>query len=79
MRREAVTVALCLILGWLLIPAAIFLVGQQFLGPYERGGYFSFVRDIAAGVISGSWTFWLLVLAPYGGIWLIRLWRLVWR
>jgi hypothetical protein len=73
--REAVHFALCLLVGALLIPAAIYLVGVKVLGPYEDGGYFSFVADIARSAAVGSWPFVLLVLGPYLGLWMLRLWR----
>ena len=68
---------LCLLAGMLLIPAAIYQVGMKLLGPYENGGYFSFVADIARSAVVGSWPFVLLVLGPYLGLWLLRLWRRV--
>jgi hypothetical protein len=73
--RELAIFSLCLVLGWLLIPVAIYLVGMRLLGPYEHGSYLQFVLDIAGGVLSGSWPFWLLVLGPYLGLWAYRLWR----
>jgi hypothetical protein len=77
--RECMIFGLCLVLGWLLIPAAIYLVGMRLLGPYEHGGYLQFVADIAGGVFSGSWPFWLLVSGPYLGLWAQRLWRRAWH
>ncbi len=77
--RETVIFGLCLVLGWLLIPMAIYLVGIRLLGSYEHGSYLNFVTDIASGVFSGSWPFWLLVLGPYLGLWTYRLWHRVWQ
>ena len=77
--REAALFGLCLLLGWLLIPVAIYQVGLRLLGPYEHGSYLKFVSDIAGGVFSGLWPFWLLVLGPYLGLWAFRLWRRAWQ
>jgi hypothetical protein len=73
--RELATFALCLLLGVLVIPAAIYLVGLKLLGSYSNGGYFAFVRDISVALGSFSWPFWLLALGPYLGVWLLRIWR----
>jgi hypothetical protein len=77
--RECIQLALCLLLGLLLIPAAIYLVGMKLLGAYENGGYFAFVSDIARSAATGSWPFVLLVLGPYLALWTLRLWRRVMR
>jgi hypothetical protein len=77
--REVAIFSLCLTLGWLLIPVAIYLVGMRLLGPYEHGSYLKFVTDIGSGVFSGSWPFWLLVSGPYLGLWAYRLWRRAWQ
>ena len=77
--RECMHFVLCLLLGLLLIPAAIYLVGMKLLGAYENGGYFAFVIDIARSAASGSWPFVLLGLGPYLALWSLRLWRRVVR
>ena len=75
--REAMHFLFCLVAGAILIPAAIYLVGMKVLGPYEHGGYLSFVLDIVVSALRGSWPFLLLVLGPYLGLWTLRLWRRV--
>jgi hypothetical protein len=77
--RELLTIGLCLIAGLLLIPGAIYFVGLKLLGPYDRGGYFNLVGNIASAVIQGAWPFCLLVLGPYIGLWVLRFWRLALR
>jgi uncharacterized membrane protein YdjX (TVP38/TMEM64 family) len=73
--RELTTIGLCLVVGLLLVPGAIFVVGQSLLGAYAHGGFGSFVADIVGQLLTGSVLFWLLVLGPYGAVWLWRGWR----
>jgi hypothetical protein len=65
-RREALTLLLCLALGFLLMPALIWLVGSRTLGAYANGGLFGLWRDY-------------LILGPYAAVWLWRTLRWAWR
>jgi len=70
--REALSAAACLIVGILVMPCLIFVVGRLSLGPYEHGGVFGLWRDFLAGLGSGSEAFWFVALGPYLLFWLLR-------
>jgi len=78
-RRELLTLLLCLALGLLLVPVLIWLVGTSTLGAYTNGGPFSLWRDYLAGLLHGSLAFWLVALGPYVAVWLWRGLRWGWR
>ena len=77
--RELLTLGLCLVLGLLLMPILIFLVGQAELGPYANGGLGSLLGDYDVTLAKGSLAFWLVALGPYGALWLLRGLRLWFR
>jgi hypothetical protein len=70
--RELTTLGLCLVTGVLLVPGAIYVAGRSLFGAYANGSYWHFIGDIAAQLVAGSLLFWLLVLGPYGAVWLWR-------
>jgi hypothetical protein len=78
-KRELLTVLLCLVLGLVLMPLSIWLVGNRTLGPYSNGGPLSLWRDFAVGLLHGSLAFWLVALGPYAAVWLWRVLRWGWR
>ena len=79
LQRELVTFGLMLLLALSLLPVAIFVAGQVFLGDYTRdpsgspvGGFGAFWTDYLRGIFSGSFGHWLVLLGP----WLLLLgWR----
>lgn len=77
--RELVTIALCLLIGLLVVPTGVYVVGRQILGPYANGGLPNLIADIARELVRGSLPFWLLVGGPYIAVWLLRLIRWGWR
>lgn len=77
--RELLTLGLCLVLGLLLMPILIFLVGQAELGPYANGSLWSLLGDYYVTLAKGSLAFWLVALGPYGALWLLRGLRLWFR
>jgi hypothetical protein len=77
--RELVTIALCLLVGLLLVPCGIFFIGGRILGPYANGGLPALIADIVRGLAAGSLPFWLLVAGPYIAVWMWRLLRWGWR
>ena len=78
-RREILTVLLCLGIGLLLMPWLIWAVGSNTLGAYTNGGPFSLWRDFLVGLGHGSLAFWLVALGPYVALWLWRALRWGWR
>ena len=78
-RRELILLAIALIAGFVLIPLAIWLVGNRILGPYTHGldttagGPMRLLGDFYAGLTHGSVIFWCVALGPYLLIWFVRL------
>lgn len=71
-QRELVTLALMLLLSLTLLPVAIFIAGQVFLGEYIRdpsgapeGGLGAFWVDYLKGIGTGSPGYWLVLLGPW--------------
>jgi hypothetical protein len=72
LERELLSFALCLLLGLLVMPCLIFLVGHLALGPYTHGGVLALWSDYLRGLASGSMAFWCIALGPYAALWLLR-------
>jgi hypothetical protein len=79
LQRELLTLLLCLALGLLLLPAIVYVIGQQVFGPYANGNYLRLMGDILKALALGSLPVWLFALGPYGAVWMWRLWRWSWR
>ena len=79
-KRELVLAAWLAGLGVLVLPGAVYVVGQTVVGEYPADGG---VLDLAANVwveaIRGSPLALVLVLSPYGIVQLLRLSRRMWR
>ncbi|NGX15402.1 hypothetical protein [Wenzhouxiangella sp. XN24] len=74
LRREALLLAIFGGFGLFVLPALVFLVGQQLLGPYRPdGGMGTFYGDLYGHLASGSPWPWLLVTGPWLTIQLLRL------
>ncbi|MDJ0699844.1 MAG: hypothetical protein QNJ07_08315 [Woeseiaceae bacterium] len=74
--REAVVFLSLLLFGVLLLPLAVYFVGQAVFGAYGGSGYGEFFSSLAAKLISFEWVAWFLVLSPYLAIQTVRLtWR----
>ncbi len=72
MPRELATFGLMLLLALTLLPLAIWMAGQFFLGDYLRdpagsrsGGPLALLADYIGGVFAGSPGHWLVLLGPY--------------
>ena len=76
MQHELMTLGLCLLLGLLLIPSTIWLVGRLVLGQYANGGWGALLADYFLALAHGSSAFWLVAAGPYAMVWC---WRLVRR
>lgn len=81
LQRELVTLGLMLLLALSLLPVAIFLAGQIFLGEYIRdpsgspvGGFGAFWTDYIKGIFAGSFGHWVAFLGPWV---LLLAWRLL--
>ena len=71
--REAALLLGLLLAGMVLLPAAIFLVGQIVFGAYGDGGFADFYGNLHAELRSGDMVVWYLILSPYIAWQLLRL------
>jgi hypothetical protein len=76
---ELVTLVVSLVVGVVVMPCAIYVVGHLKLGDYAHGGVFAFWRDFMAGLAHGSQAFWFVALVPYLLVWLARAGRRLWQ
>jgi hypothetical protein len=76
-RRELIWLAVLIPLGFLALPAAIYLVGVELLGDYRPdGGMGRFYSDLYAALGAGDPWAWLLLSGPWLGVTALRLlWR----
>jgi hypothetical protein len=72
LQRELVTFAGMLLLALTVLPVAVFTAGKVFLGDYVRdpsgspvGGLGAFWTDYLAGIFTGSFGHWLVLLGPW--------------
>lgn len=73
--KKELTIAAALVaFGALLLPYAIYFVGQPIFGEYEgEGGPVGLEVEIWMALVRGEWAAWLLVFSPYLVIQLLRL------
>lgn len=74
-QRELIVLGICLLIGMLLLPVAIWLVGDRLLGDYAHGGVGSLLADYYRGLAGGSLAFWIVAAGPYAAVWCVRLLR----
>ena len=82
--RQRITAELGLFLGLLffgfvLMPIAIWFIGQSIFGAYGGEGYGDFFGSLSARVRGGDVAAWFLVLSPWLAIMLLRLMAWGWR
>ncbi len=68
-----------LFFGFVLMPIAIYWVGQHVFGSYGGYGFSDFFGTLSENIRSGDRTAWFFVLSPYLGWQLLRLTLLAWR
>lgn len=71
-RRELWLLVAGVIVGFILMPLAVYLVGVVTLGPYTDGGLGSFVSDYYRSLFRGWLPGWGVVLGPYLMVQLMR-------
>ena len=69
LKREALTLLLSLLLGVILMPLLIWLVGSHMLGAYANGSVLAFGRDFLAALFKGSLPYVAVALGPYLAVW----------
>lgn len=77
--REAALLLGFLFLGLVLLPVAIYLVGQAIFGDYGGGSFSHFYSELSSRIRAGDGAAWFLVLSPYIGWQTLRLIGLGWR
>lgn len=77
--REAIVLVALLLTGLLLLPLAIFLVGDVVFGDYEGDGYGQFFESILGRLGAGERFAWFLVLSPYLVVQIFRMLGFAWR
>ena len=82
--RQRITAELGLFLGLLffgfvLMPIAIWFIGQAIFGAYGGEGYGDFFGTLSAKIRAGDMAAWFLVLSPWIAIMLLRLTARAWR
>ncbi len=65
--------------GLILMPIAIYLVGEQVFGKYAGHGYADFYSEITQKIRRGDFYALLLILCPYLGWLTLRCIRYAWR
>ncbi|MBT8092648.1 MAG: hypothetical protein KJN77_06395 [Gammaproteobacteria bacterium] len=64
-RKEALLFVALLFIGIVLLPVAVYLVGQAIFGAYAGAGYGDFFGTISAKLRGLDGVAWFLVLSPY--------------
>lgn len=64
LKQEVVFHVGLLLFGMLLLPLAVYLVGQLVFGRYEGDGYGGFYSALLGGLVGGDFVAWFLVLSP---------------
>jgi hypothetical protein len=79
-KREVAIAAGLLAFGLLILPLAIYAVGQALIGEYgDDLGLFALVETIWRDFLALRPAAWLLVLSPYAVVQVLRGARRVWR
>jgi len=79
-RREIALLGGALVLGLLVIPLLIWLIGHRVLGPYTQGddprgmGPLALYADYFSGLAHGWLGYWTVALGPVVLLLLVRLW-----
>jgi hypothetical protein len=77
--RELALLLALLFFGLVLVPIAIFYVGQNVLGQFGGYGYADFFGTLSAKIRSGDLPAWFFVLSPYLVWQTLRLTLHAWR
>ena len=78
-RKEVALLTGLLFFGLVLMPIAIYFVGQSVFGEYGGHGYGDFFGTLSAKLRSADRVAWFLVLSPYLVWQCLRLMALAWR
>lgn len=80
-RREATIAAVAVGFGLLVLPFAVYVVGQRLIGGYDAntGGAMALAEAIWLDLLVLRLPAWILVLSPYITVQLVRWVRRIWR
>ena len=78
-RKELALFVGFLFIGLVVMPVAIYFVGQNIFGEYGGHGYGQFFNELSGRIRGGDGVAWFLVLSPYLGWQTLRLIGLGWR
>lgn len=79
MTREVALFVILLFVGFVLMPIAIWFVGQALFDEYGGSGFGDFFGTLSAKIRGGDRVAWFLVLSPYLAILSLRLMIWGWR
>ena len=77
--RESALFAGFLLVGLLVLPIAVFVVGKSVFGAYGGDGYMDFFGKLTMKLLAFDGDAWFLILSPYMGLQTLRLTLLGWR
>jgi hypothetical protein len=78
--KRELTIAAAMFAFGLLLPFAIYVVGQRLIGEYDpEAGALALAEHVWGDFLSLRATAWILILGPYVTVQLIRYVRRVWR
>ncbi len=79
LRKEVALLTGLLFIGLVLVPVAIYMVGQAIFGAYGGQGFAHFYGTLSGKLRSGDTVAWFLVFSPYLAWQCLRLTALAWR
>ena len=71
--RELLIGGSAILVGLIVAPLVIYMMGRAALGPYAHGGAGRLLADYFAGLGHGAPVFWVVALGPYVMTLLVRL------
>lgn len=77
--KELALLAGLLFLGFVVLPVAVFAVGQIVFGAYAGAGYGDFFSTLSNKIMRFDPVAWFLILSPYLGMQCLRLAIIGWR
>ncbi len=68
-----------LLFGLVILPILVYQVGQSIFGPYGGAGFGGFFDELSSKIRNGDLAACFLILSPYIGWQILRLFALAWR
>ncbi len=64
-RRESIIFLALLLVGLIVLPAVVYMVGRAVFGEYGGAGFSAFYSALLRDLLSAKTAAWFLVLSPY--------------